>query len=150
MRIDGYREIWKMEEVVNRSLHDRAGSAGEQRSAPTSWGSDAVTISPAARDAQSALRKDEETDGDNTAAEAFKAYMDKTRGGSGSSGDSPIEALKARLKDLENKLASIAASPTMQEQTKNSMMQAIQAEITQVTAQIAELEAQAAEGSGKK
>ncbi|GAB6059299.1 hypothetical protein JCM31598_24160 [Desulfonatronum parangueonense] len=150
MRVGDYPTFLWTEEIASRALHGKANAAQEQSGGPTSWGSDTVTISPEARGVQRTQKTDDETDDDNTAVKAFKAYMDKARGVGDSSGNSPIEALKARLKDLENKLDSIAASPTMQEQTKNSMIQAIQAEITQVTAQIAELEAQAAEGSGTK
>ncbi|WP_028572925.1 FlxA-like family protein [Desulfonatronum lacustre] len=143
MRIDGYQNFLRTGESAGQPIVRETQATDWFRGASTSAGGDTVSISPAAREAQQAA-KSEDT-GDNDAAEAFRKYMHKARGGIDSSSSGPLEALQARLKDLTNKLSAIAANQSMPEQTKNSMIQVIQAEINQISAQIAELEAQASE-----
>lgn len=143
MRIDGYQNILRAGEFWGQSVVREAQEADFFRDASTSDRGDTVSISSAAREAQHASRS--EDDGENDAVEAFRKYMHKARGGVASSSNNPLEALRERLKDLENKLSSLATSQSIPEETKSSMIQAIQAEISQIASQIAELEAQTSE-----
>jgi predicted trehalose synthase len=148
MRIGGsYPEIFQNEEITSRQLDKATSETGKHRDSPSSWGSDSVAISSAARDAQQTSGSDGKTEEDNKAFETFKEYMDKKRGVVGSSGSS-IEDLRAKLKELHSKLASVADNPSMEEQTKAGMIDAIKSEIAQVVEQIAELEAQSFRGRG--
>ncbi len=143
MRIGSYQPIFQAQETVDLS----SPRADQPQGSPPSWGPDRVDISPAAREAaQHAAKSQGVADDADDAVEAFRKYMHKARGGiDPSTSGGTIESLQARLKELQSKLTSVASSPNMPEEAKSSMIAAIQAEINQVAAQIAELEAQAAE-----
>lgn len=115
----------------------------EQQSLPASWGADSVSISPEARAALSAASSSGEKTGqeEDEATEAFAEYMDKAKGGTSSSGsaEEQLENLRKKLQALESKLAQVASSTSMPEETKNSMMENLNAQIHQVSTQIAEL-----------
>ncbi|WP_158269711.1 FlxA-like family protein [Desulfonatronum sp. SC1] len=143
MRIDGYQNFLRAVEFERQPVVRETQATDWFQGVSSSAGGDTVSISSAAREAQQAAQSEDH--GDNDAVEAFRKYMHKARGGVDSSSSDPLEALKERLKELESKLSAVAASQSMPEETKNSMIQAIQAEIGQITSQIAELQAQASE-----
>ncbi|WP_031387063.1 FlxA-like family protein [Desulfonatronum thiodismutans] len=143
MRIDGYQNFLRAVEFAGQPVVRESQETGWFQGVSSSTRGDTVSISPAAREAQQAVQSEDHDD--NNAVEAFRKYMHKARGGVDSSSNNPLEALRERLKDLENKLSSLATSQSIPEETKSSMIQAIQAEISQIASQIAELEAQTSE-----
>lgn len=140
MRIDGYQNFFGAGELAGQSFVRENQKGGRFQGDSTPAMGDTASISSAAKDAQQTAKS--QGSGATDSMEAFRKYMHKARGGIDSSSGGSLEALEARLKDLEKKLASIAADQNMPEQTKNSMIQAIQDEISQITSQIAELKAQ--------
>lgn len=122
-------------------------------SRPASWGSDTVSFSPAALAAMQAeeSEKQEKSEDDGTAA--FAKYMRKARGEEASSASNPeeqLERLKERLKKLSEQKAAIATKEDGSPQaTKDSKMEALDAEINQVISQIAELEGLITQKNGK-
>jgi hypothetical protein len=120
LHISGFEKAYPAEGSL---FHTRRAAADELANTPPSSKADTCAISSEAR-------------------EAFGRYMDHARGNHGESSD--VESLRARLKELRNKLSSVAKEETVSEETKNSGILVIQQEIAQVTAQIAEMETQAA------
>ena len=115
---------------------------------PLSWGGDTVTFSAEARIMQqssSAAKEDkaeEDTSGKEAAATLSEVIKKATGGVSTTSPAEQIEALEKKLKELQTRLAQVAAS-SMPEESKEGMMAAINGEISQVAAQIGELKAEA-------
>ena len=114
----------------------------EQQHFPASWGADSVSISQEARTALSAsAQNDTPGQKDDDTVEIFAEYMDKAKGNSSSSGsaEEQLENLRKKPQSLQSKLAQVASSGSMPEETKSSMMENLNAQIQQVTTQIAEL-----------
>ena len=120
---------------------------------PRSWGSDTVSFSAeavAARQAEAASNQEEKDD----PTAAFSKYMREARGEESSTAGDPaaqLEKLKERLKKLAEQKSQIATEEGTPEATKQSKMEALDAEMNQVISQIAELTTQIAEmqGGGK-
>ena len=131
--------------LQNQSLNAYQKQQEQESSFPASWGPDTVSISDRARSASATASvntavPDEPQEEDGT-TEAFAEYMDKARGATSDSGspEEQLEALRKKLKELEDQLSQVATSTSMPEETKNSRMQSLNAQISQVSAQTAEL-----------
>ncbi|WP_028575481.1 FlxA-like family protein [Desulfonatronovibrio hydrogenovorans] len=151
MQINSYESLLEAREI----FQNFSGTARPEQPGSFKFtsGSDQVCISSAAQSAYAASKADHENhdhSDQSKAVDAFRDYMDKTRGKVDHPAGGDIEALKARLEELQNKLAQIASCTTTPEETKGSMINAVQAEIAQIVAQIAELVAQAASSENKK
>ena len=120
-------------------------------STPLSWGADTVSISPEARAAQqssSTANQNEQgaEEGEEDATAAFSEFMSKAKGEKTSSDPSEqLEALKSKLTQLQSKKAQVLSSPELPEEAKLSQASAIDGQINQIMAQIAELESQMAQ-----
>lgn len=128
---------------------DKDNDADSSISSPLSWGSDKVSISAEARAAQQSAasgdqntgESEEESEEDATAA--FGDFMAKAKGAKTASDPSEqIEALKSKLTQLQSKKAQILSSQGLGEEAKMSQASAIDGQINQIMALIADLEAQ--------
>ena len=131
---------------------DKDNDAESSISSPLSWGADTVSISAEARAAQQAAATgDQNTDeseeeGEEDATAAFSDFLAKAKGAKVASDPSEqLEALKSKLTQLQSKKAQILASQELPDETKESQASAIDGQINQIIALIAELETQLAQ-----
>lgn len=124
----------------------RAGR-GEVGSLPASWGSDVVSISAEARAALAGAA--EQADQTSGTREAFTNYMNKARNQAQEeeSGDK-LEQLRKKLKELRNRLAQVMTGKNTGD-SNDGLVKALNSQIREVAAQIAELTAQAMQTKGK-
>ncbi len=122
----------------------------EESSLPLSWGGDSVSISAEARAKQQAAAASGEEDSSNedAAKEAsgkLSEIIQRATGGGSGGGDSSanIEALRKQLTQLQGKLAQVAGS-SMPDEAKQGQIASINAQISQLISQIAEMESEAA------
>ena len=128
---------------------DKDNDADSSISSPLSWGSDKVSISAEARAAQQSAasgdqnKGESEEEGEEDATAAFGDFMAKAKGAKTASDPSEqIEALKSKLTQLQSKKAQILSSQGLGEEAKMSQASAIDGQINQIMALIADLEAQ--------
>lgn len=104
--------------------------------------SDSVSISPEAREAQQNGGYFTATRETSEARLAFKQYMDQATGRVPSAPKSPEEKLKElaeKLKKLQSQLSDVAADESLPDQVKSNRMQTLNAQISQIHAQMAEV-----------
>lgn len=141
----GAQQAGSVESIAQQSTEDK-----EEAFLPPSWGGDTVTFSAEARVLQQSSsstpkEKEEDTSGKEAAAELSETIKKATGGGSSGSGStstSALEALEKRLKELQSRLAQVASS-SMPEEAKEGVVASLNAQISQVSAQIGELKAEA-------
>lgn len=106
MRIGSCQSIFQAQESVDLSSR----RTDQPQGPPASWGPDRADISTAAREGAQHAAKSQDVADD--AVEAFKKYMHKARGGiDPSTSGGTIEALRAKLKELQSKLACRGRQP---------------------------------------
>lgn len=132
---------------------ERATRAGrdEGGSLPASWGSDVVSISAEARAALAGAARGGAEQADQTSGtrEAFTNYMNRARNQAQEeeSGDK-LEQLRKKLKELRNRLAQVMTGKNTGD-SNDGLVKALNSQIREVAAQIAELTAQAMQTKGK-
>lgn len=139
------------------ALAGRAAKTGDDVGAglPASWGSDVVTLSPEARAALAGATRgghggEEQTDSaSGSTREAFARYLEKARNQTqdDEEGDE-LEKLRKKLKELRKRLAQ-AMTGKNGDSTNDGLAKALNSQISEVAAQIAELTAQALQARGK-
>ena len=139
----GAQQAGSVESIAQRPKEDK-----EEALLPSSWGGDTVTFSAEARALQQSSstpskEKEEDTSGKEAADKLSEIIKKATgSGSSGSGGTSELEALEKRLKELQSRLAQVATS-SMPEEAKEGAMASLNAQISQISAQIGELKAEA-------
>ncbi len=116
---------------------------------PVSWKADRVSISDRAREMQqAAASSDAQQTNDKNETAAQKAgdklseAVDKATGkASSSSSADQVENLEKKIEELQTRITQVAGSSSMPEEVKESTMSSLNAQISQLTAQLAALKA---------
>ncbi len=121
---------------------------------PASWGAATVIISSEARAAQQSAataNQNEEGDaeGEEGAAAAFGEFMGKARGKVSSDPSEQLAALKSKLTQLQARKNQGLSNENLPEEAKTGQVAAIDGQINQIMALIAELESQLAQQGQK-
>lgn len=155
----------RIEELQSSLLSPLLGVQQEQKDSGDSLSfksnsGDTVAISTEARERYAAMvaashpqaeSEQQSQEEEESAGDQLAQYMSEARGevSSGGSAEDQLEKLKAQLQKLEEKKAQVLQSDSMSPEEKESMVQAIDAEINALMSQIAELTTQAAAGEGE-
>lgn len=143
MRIEDMLGSTYAEEITTK---ERRQKEIQEDSLALYGGRDTVNISPEARErlaAVSAKDSGQQTAQDGETAEGEEgASGAQGASGSGSSGTSQLEALEKQLKELQSKYQKVASDSSIPPEEKEAQLGAIQAQMSQLTSQIAELKSQ--------
>ncbi len=149
MRIDDFLVTTSQIELEEERRREQEENT--KSSPPASWKADKVSISDQAREMQQAAAaadvEKNEADDKAAAQEAWGKLheaVDRAQGNaSGSSSEDQIEALERKIEELQSRMAQIAGSNSMPEDTKESMVSSLNAQISQLVSQLAELKTEA-------
>lgn len=130
------------------SLTKKSGAEKDEETSgstlPFSWSADKVSISKEAQAAQqSAAGGDQEGESEEDAASAFSGYMAKAKGAPATESKDKLEALQSKLVQLQAKKSQILSAAGMSDAAKEAQAGAVDAQISQVMSEIAELQAAA-------
>lgn len=136
----------RIEDLLNQSISSTQLTGYRKQTEAATFSlpgaEDSVTISPEARDAQKNGSYFTEVENTTEAKIAFKHYMDQATGRVPSAPKSPEEKLKElaeKLKKLQAKLSDVAADDSLSDSAKANRMTTLNAQISQVHAEMAEV-----------